>query len=154
MTRTGWRLVMENHAATAFDGEGARLYGGRWNSIGVPMVYASSHQSLAALELRVHIDSTSMGMRYKCFSFEFEERLMTTIPAKALPRNWRQEPPPSVLQERGDEWVKSGASVILAVPSVIIPREFNYLVNPWHSDFKKLRFSKSFDFAFDQRLFQ
>lgn len=154
MTRTGWRIVLEEQSATAFDGEGARLYGGRWNSIGGPMVYAAEHLSLAALEVRVHIDRTRMRKLYKCFAFEFTETLMTTLPVGALPKEWQQEPPPPSLQAVGDQWVKSADSVILAVPSVIIPGELNFLINPRHPDFKKLKFSKPTDFAFDQRLFQ
>jgi RES domain-containing protein len=154
VNRTGWRIVLDDQAASAFDGEGARLYGGRWNSMGVPMVYASQHQSLAALEVRVHIDRTRMRRRYKCFSFQFDEYLMTTLPAGALPKDWLEEPPPPSLQQIGDNWAKSGDSVILAVPSVVIPGEFNYLVNPRHADFGKLKFGTPTDFAFDQRLFQ
>lgn len=154
MIRTGWRLVPEDQAATAFDGEGARLYGGRWNSAGVPMVYASEHQSLAALEVRVHIDRTRMGMLYKCFVFRFDERFMEVFPIAALPKDATQEPPPPSLQLLGDNWVKSGASVILAVPSVIIAKELNYLINPRHPDFAKLKIEKPTDFAFDRRLFQ
>lgn len=154
MNRTGWRIVLVEQAVTAFDGEGARLYGGRWNSMGVPMVYASEHQSLAALEVRVHIDRTRMRRLYKCFAFEFDEKLMKVLPAVALPKDWLQEPPPPSLQQIGDNWVKSDDSVILAVPSVVIPGEFNYLVNPEHADFGKLKIGKPTDFAFDQRLFQ
>lgn len=154
MNQTGWRIVLDDQAASAFDGEGARLYGGRWNSSGVPMVYASQHQSLAALEVRVHIDRTRMRRLYKCFSFQFDEQLMKTLPAGALPKDWLQEPPPPSLQQIGDNWVKSGDSVILAVPSVVIPGEFNYLVNPKHPDFGKLKIGKPTGFAFDQRLFQ
>jgi len=73
--RTGVRLVPADKAATPFDGEGARLYGGRWNSPGVPMVYASEHKSLAALEARVHIDTTKKIKRYKCFAFHFDKKL-------------------------------------------------------------------------------
>jgi RES domain-containing protein len=153
MIRAGWRIVPENCAATAFDGEGARLYGGRWNSPGVSMVYASEHQSLAALEVRVHIDRTSMRLLYKCFVFRFDEKLMELLPAAALPKDAMQEPPPPSLQLLGDNWVKSGASVILAVPSVIIPKELNYLINPRHPDFAKLKIDKPTNFAFDQRLF-
>ena len=152
MIRTGWRLVPESQAATPFDGEGARLYGGRWNSAGVPMVYASEHQSLAALELRVHIDRTRM--LYKCFAFQFDEHLMEVFRFGALPKDWMEEPPPPSLQLLGDNWVKSGASVILAVPSVIIPKELNYLINPNHADFAKLKIQKPTDSAFDQRLFK
>lgn len=154
MIRTGWRIVLEDQAATAFDGEGARLYGGRWNSVGVPMVYASEHQSLATLEVRVHIDRTRMRGLYKCFAFQFDERLMKVFPVGALPKDWLQEPPPPSLQQIGDDWVKSGASVILAVPSVVTPGELNYLVNPGHPDFRKFKIGKPADFAFDQRLFR
>jgi RES domain-containing protein len=154
VNRIGWRIVLDDQAASAFDGEGARLYGGRWNSSGVPMVYASQHQSLAALEVRVHIDRTRMRRLYKCFSFQFYERLMKTLPAGALPKDWLQEPPAPSLQQIGDNWVKSGDSVILAVPSVVIPGELNYLINPKHPDFGKLKIGKPTDFAFDQRLFR
>ena len=151
---TGWRIVPEDKAAKAFDGEGARIYGGRWNSVGVPMVYASEHQSLAALEVRVHIDRTRMRKLYKCFAFQFDEQLMEGFRVGALPKDWMQEPPPPSLQLLGDNWVKSGASVILAVLSVVIPKELNYLINPKHPDFAKLKIEKPTEFAFDQRLFQ
>jgi RES domain-containing protein len=152
--RTGWRIIPADQATTAFDGEGARLYGGRWNSVGIPMVYASEHQSLAALEVRVHIDRTRMRKLYQCFAFHFDEQAMNVFPAADLPKDWRQEPPPPSLQLLGDHWVKSGASAILAVPSAIIPTELNYLINPRHPDFAKIKIERSIDFAFDQRLFQ
>jgi RES domain-containing protein len=152
--RAGWRIVPEDQADTSFDGEGARLYGGRWNSVGVSLVYASEHQSLAALEARVHIDKTKMRKLYKCFVFHFDEDLLELFRVGGLPKDWQQEPPPPSLQLLGDNWVKSGASVILAVPSVVIPKELNYLINPKHPDFAKLKIEKPTDFAFDQRLFQ
>ena len=152
MIRTGVRLVPEDQAAAAFTGEGARRYGGRWNSVGVPLVYASEHQSLAALEVRVHIDRTRLHLRFQAFAFEFDARLMEVFRIAALPEDWMREPPPPALQLLGDNWVKSGASAILAVPSVIIPKEFNYLLNPAHPDFKKIVISQPEPFSFDPRL--
>jgi RES domain-containing protein len=152
--RTGRRIVPEDQAATAFDGEGARLYGGRWNSVGVPMVYASEHQSLAALEVRVHIDKTRMRKLYKSFAFHFDEDLMEVFRVGGLPKDWQQEPPPPSLQQLGDNWAKSNASVVLAVPSVIIPKELIYLINPKHPDFVRLKIEKPTDFLFDPRMFK
>ena len=117
------------------------------------MVYGSEHQSLAALEVRVHIDKTSMRKQCKCFAFRFEEDLMDIFQIGNLPKNWRLEPPPPSLRYLGDNWVKSNASVILAVPSVVIPKELNYLINPRHPDFAKLKIEPPTDFTFDQRLF-
>jgi RES domain-containing protein len=154
VTLTGWRIVPEDQAATAFDGEGARLYGGRWNSVGVPMVYASEHKSLAALEVRVHIDTTRKAKLYKCFAFQFDEDLREVFRARSLPKDWLQEPPPPSLQALGDAWVKANRSPILAVPSVIIHDELNYLINPRHPDFAKIKIDKPTDFAFDSRLFK
>jgi RES domain-containing protein len=151
--RVGWRIVPADQAATPFDGEGARIYGGRWNSIGVPMVYGSEHLSLATLEVRVHIEKTSMRKRYKCFAFRFEEALMKVFALTSLPKDWRREPPPYSLQQLGDVWVKSAASAILAVPSAIVPAERNYLINPRHADFGKIKIATPTDFSFDQRLF-
>ena len=153
MIRTGWRIVPADKAANAFDGEGARLYGGRWNPVGIPMIYASEHQSLAALELRVHIDKTSLRNRYKCFAFHFDDDLMETLPITSIPKNWKQEPPPPSLQQCGANWIKSASSLILAVPSVIIPDERNFLINPKHPHFSKLKIDKPTGFRFDVRLF-
>src|SRR5207244_2701121 len=125
---TGWRIVPEELAATAFDGEGARLFGGRCNSIGVPLIYASEHKSLAALETRVHIDTTKTMKRYKCFAFHFQDALMEVFPVRDLPKDWREEPPPPSIQQLGDDWMKAARSAVLAIPSIIIPEELNYLL--------------------------
>lgn len=152
MTLTGWRIVPEDQVASAFDGTGARLYGGRWNSVGVAMVYASEHKSLAALEVRVHLNTTKRLKRYKCFAFQFDEKLLKSFPASSLPNDWTQEPPPVSLQELGDAWIKTAESPVLAVPSVIIPDERNYLLNPKHASFGKIKIAKPEDFSFDPRL--
>jgi RES domain-containing protein len=151
---TGWRLVPAAQAASAFNGEGARLYGGRWNSVGVPLVYASQHLSLAALEIRVHIEKTAMAMPYKCFAFHFDEILVQRFPKERLPKDWREQPAPPSLQSLGDAWVKRGESALLAVPSAVIASEINLLINPKHSAFAKIRIDKPTDFWFDQRLFR
>jgi RES domain-containing protein len=141
------------HATTAFDGEGAKLYGGRWNSQGVPLVYASEHQSLAVLELRVHIDTTSMLRPYQWIGFRFEETLLRTLSVDKLPADWRRQPAPPSVQRLGDQWVADADSPILAVPSAIVPAELNFLINPRHPDFSKLQILPPIDFAFDLRLF-
>jgi RES domain-containing protein len=148
--RRGWRLVPLPQEIAAFDGEGARRYGGRWNSAGVPMVYASEHESLAVLEVRVHI---AMSGVYKSFSFDFDEGLMRTLPVQQLPKDWQREPPPVSLQRLGDQWVKAGDSLILAVPSAIVPNELNLLLNPRHPDFSKIDIHTATDLTLDRRLF-
>jgi RES domain-containing protein len=148
---TGWRIVPSGRAGDAFVGEGAKLYGGRWNSPGVTMVYASQHKSLAALELLVHHNPRRPN-RFKAFAFRFPDELIETLALRALPRDWRQEPPPPFSQRHGDVWVRELRSAVLAVPSIIIPEECNYLLNPAHPDFKKISIGKPEDFVFDPRL--
>ena len=152
MTLTGWRIVPEDQAAAAFDGEGARLYGGRWNSVGVAMVYASQHKSLAALEVLVHLDATRRNQRYQSFAFQFDEGLLEVFRASSLPKDWRQEPPPPSLQQLGDAWARAATSPILAVPSAIIPEELNYLLNPRHARCGEIQIGNPTGFAFDPRL--
>jgi RES domain-containing protein len=152
MKKQGWRIVGEAQAAMAFSGEGARLYGGRWNSVGVPLVYASEHLAMAALEVRVHIDQTRMRKRYVAIAFEYEESFLERWGLEDMPAGWKEEPPPRSVQERGDEWVRSGRSLMLALPSVIIPQENNLLINPRHPDFEKLVMKPPVMFSFDPRL--
>jgi RES domain-containing protein len=148
---SGWRIVPESRAHDAFIGEGAKLYGGRWNSSGVAVVYGSQHKSLAALELLVHRDLRRPD-RFTAFLFQFPESLVETIPLRALAEDWRQEPPPPSTQQIGDTWTMESRSAVLAVPSIIIPEELNYVLNPAHPEFRKITIGKPQEFAFDARL--
>lgn len=147
----GWRIVPENRASDAFLGEGARLYGGRWNSAGVAIVYGSQHQSLAALEQLVHLNPITPN-RFKVLSFQFPDSLIETVLPRNLPEGWRQEPPPPFTQRLGDVWARELRSAVLAIPSIIIPDELNYLLNPAHPDFKEIALGRAEKFSFDARL--
>jgi len=149
--REAWRIVKEKHAATAFSGEGSARAGGRWNSRGVRVVYTSCWRSLAVLESLVHLNP-SVRFRYVALRITFDNALVEVFPRKALPRKWRVEPPPPSTKAVGDLWVLEARSVVLALPSVIIPEEFNFLLNPAHPDFKKIYIGKPERFAFDPRL--
>ncbi len=148
---SGWCIVPEARAHDAFIGPGAKLYGGRWNSSDVAVVYGSQHKSLAALELLVHRDPRRAN-RFTAFLFQFPESLVETVPLQGLPEDWRQEPPPPSTQQIGDAWMKGSRSAVLAVPSIIIPEELNYVLNPAHPDFRKITIGRPQDFAFDARL--
>ena len=133
-----WRIVKTRYSADAFSGEGARLYGGRWNSSGIAMVYTSGSKSLATLELLVHLHNTSVLPSFSICPVDFDYSLVELLDPATLPRDWRQSPPPISLQTIGDDWISRGSPVVLRVPSVVIETEHNYLINPAHRDFKKL----------------
>jgi RES domain-containing protein len=145
-----WRIVKEKHASTAFDGEGARLFGGRWNSAGLRAVYASSSKSLAALETLVHL-RLPLAASYVIIPIRFPEALLQMIPPRSLRAGWDAEPPSLASQQLGDEWLRSDRSAVLAVPS-ILTGETNYVLNPVHPRFKKIRIGKPLPFTFDPRL--
>ncbi len=136
---SAWRIVKRRFANAAFTGEGARLYGGRWNSPGVAVVYTAESQSLAALEMLVHLDSSELLGRYVVIEVRFEESLIAKIDRSRLPRKWRTEPSPLRLREIGDEWARTERSAVLQVPSVVIPAERNFLLNPRQRDFARIR---------------
>lgn len=146
-----WRIVKEKHAGTAFSGQGAAKGGGRWNSRGVLAVYTSGTRSLAALEGLVHLNPPVL-FKYVAIRVEFDAALVERAALHSLPGDWRVEPPPPSTKQLGDEWVRSARSAILALPSVIIPGELNFLLNPAHPDFKKIVIGTPEEFAFDPRL--
>jgi RES domain-containing protein len=146
-----WRIVKEKHAATAFSGKGAADNGGRWNSRGVPVVYTSSTKSLAALENLVHLNPP-VPFKYVAIRIKFGDALVEIIPAEALPPDWQTEPPPPSTKAIGDACARAARSAVLALPSVIIPGELNYLLNPAHPYFKKISLGKPEPFALDPRL--
>jgi RES domain-containing protein len=149
--KRAWRIVKARHAAAAFDGEGAWLYGGRWNSRGTRVVYASATLSLAALESLVHLNPP-MAFKYVAIPVEFDEAWVEVVTPAVLPPDWTEEPPPPSTQAMGDQWVKEARSAVLELPSVLIQEESNFLLNPAHPDFKRVRFGKPTPFSFDPRL--
>jgi RES domain-containing protein len=149
---SAWRIVRAARVKSGFTGEGARVYGGRWNSRGTAVVYVSEHESLAALELLVHLTPLSPNARYLSFRLDWEEKLTEHFPAKNLPPQWNAEPPIFQTMQIGDEWVRVGKSVALAVPSVLSTSEMNFLLNPKHADFKRIKISQPIEYRFDSRL--
>ena len=152
MSITAWRIVKQKNEKTAFTGEGARLYGGRWNSPGTTLVYTAQSQSLAALEMLAHLDSADLLGQYVFFDVTIEDSMVAVLDPSSLPKNWRAEPPPNKLRLLGDAWADAATSVALRVPSSIIPAESNYLLNPKHLDFAKLQIGKVVPFRYDARL--
>ena len=146
-----WRITQKKRAKTAFSGEGARLYGGRWNSPGVPMVYVSQSQALAVLEVLVHLDTPALLAQYVFLEADIDDSLVTVLERSTLPRNWKADPVPGAIQVIGDRWVSSGRSAVLRVPSVLVPEESNFLINPRHPDFTKIAVSRPQAYRFDSR---
>ena len=146
-----WRIVKAKHAGSAFDGEGARLYGGRWNSRGTRVVYTSETLSLAALESLVHLNPP-VAFKYVAIPVEFDETMVEILDPADLPDAWTEEPPSPLSMAVGDHWVGEARSAVLALPSVIIPTERNYLLNPAHPQFPEVKIGKAAPFSFDPRL--
>ena len=153
-TLRGYRLVQTRFAGPAFDGEGARLYGGRWNSAGTSMVYTAQSLALAALELLVHLNSRrALEQRYQFLVAEFPEDLCRQVrDLYKLPKDWAADPTPISAMNLGDRWAREGKSAVLAVPSAVIRTEWNYLINPQHPDISEIKVSRPKPFQFDSRL--
>lgn len=134
---TAWRIVKKGHAESAFDGEAARRYGGRWNSPGTAVVYVTESRALALLEVLAGIRSMRPSSAYVLIPVHFDEAVIRARDLNQLPDEWNQSPPQPSVQRIGD-WVSQQQSVILEVPSVIVPGEHNYLLNPAHPDFGRI----------------
>lgn len=145
------RLTKTKYLSSAWDGGGAKRSGGRWNSIGVPVVYASTTLSLALVEVLVHLPGGILPA-YSAVPIEFDESLVTSVELGLLPANWKDHPPPAETKTIGDRWVTDAASPLLRVPSVVVPEEFNFVLNPSHPDFAEVRIGTPIPFPFDARL--
>lgn len=148
-----YRITRAKYAAAAFDGEGARQFGGRWNSPGTPMVYTSSSLSLATLELLVHLeDMDVLRDLYVVIAVEFSESLVHRVEPDTLPAGWNGAQIAASTQQTGDRWIASSASAVLQVPSAVTPGEVNYLIHPGHPDFGRIEIGAPVGFAMDSRL--
>ena len=129
------------------------MYGGRWNHHGTPVVYTSSTLSLSVLELLVHLDDDDLAKDYVGIPADIPDPVeITLIRTTDLPREWRHLPGPQALADLGSRWAAARKTAVLAVPSSIVPHELNYLLNPLHPHFKRIRIGRPEPFSFDPRL--
>lgn len=150
-----WRIDKKRHAGSAFSGEGAALYGGRWNPQGVRVIYASQTLALAALEKFVHLEGVAAGISFVSFKIDIPDSVrIKHLELSHLPGNWRSVPAPASTRELGRNWAQKKESAVLRVPSTVIPSEYDYLLNPLHPDFRSLKISKPAPFSFDPRLWK
>ncbi len=149
MKITSYRLVKEKHARRAFDGEGARLYGGRWNSQGGSVVYTSDSLALCCLEIFVNLPSYDLLKDFVYIKLSFDEKLVQDVD---LRDGWNDRPVSKVSQRIGDRWIQEQGSAVLRVPSVIIPEGNNYLINFNHQDSEKIEIGVPMPLDFDPRL--
>ncbi len=148
-----WRICREPYAGDALSGRGGLFTSGRWHTRGRPVVYTSESLALAALEVLVHVDRNSLPADLVQVEIDVPDDLeILRIDVNALPRNWRDYPAPPDLQRRGDEWLQTGLSPVLEVPSAVIVDESNFLFNPRHADARKLTILSTRRFAYDSRL--
>lgn len=151
---TVYRIFKTKHTATWSDGEGTFRYGGRWNHPGTRLLYTAGTLSLATLELIVNIRSVGLLPAYSFVEVEIEEQMVMSVEKFCrLPRDWDDHPPPPTIQQIGSDWVESMASAVLKVPTVILPNEFNYLINIAHPSFSEIRLGNPKPFTLDKRLF-
>ncbi len=148
-----YRIFKTKFAKTWFKGEGSVLFGGRWNSPGTRVLYAAESLSLAALEILVNLNSAELLSSYSYAKLEFEEEdILPVEEFVKLPKNWSSSPPPLAVQRIGDEWAASMQSLVLRVPTSLVPGEFNFLLNVGHPRFATIKRGRPRRFRFDERL--
>jgi RES domain-containing protein len=152
--RQVYRVVRKAYARSPLDGEGAYRYGGRWSSPGTRLTYTSEHQSLAMLEYFVHLNADDAPPDLVLVTAEIPAELTTQrVAIDELPSHWRRSPALAELARIGDEFVRRAARCVLSVPSALAPHENNWLLNPQHADFRKVKISSLEPLSYDPRMF-
>lgn len=147
---SAWRLTRPQYVSTALSGEGSARYPGRWNVRGGRVAYVSGHLSLATLEVLAHAESLEMLDHYVALEIKLPDDGVTTV--EELPENWQQSPPPDSTRQLGQAWLEQGETLLLRVPSVLIPDEYSYLINPQHEAFGAVEVGEPVPLPFDSRI--
>jgi RES domain-containing protein len=150
-----WRICKEIYKDSSFRGEGGFYSSGRWHKKGVRIVYTAATISLATLEAWVHVQPTDKHVTYVHVSVIIPDDLyIRSVEETRLPPDWKIKPFHPELQSTGMKCIKAGDSAVLKVPSVVSTGEFNYLLNPIHSEFQRIRIGDTRPFAFDERMWK
>jgi len=149
---TAWRIVSANYKDKAYTGDGARAHGGRWNSKGVAVVYTADSLALASIEMLVNLPAPKLLQKYVRISAQISLDFVSELSWADLPEDWNSRPISPSTRAIGDRWIKEQSSAVLRVPSIVVPDEYNYLLNPTHPDFSHIKIGKPTNYYFDPRL--
>lgn len=152
-----WRIATDTRTYEADDlsGTGAKITGGRWNAAGDALVYTSETQALACLETVVHLNAGGLPLNRYLVAVTIPDAVWAaarTETPESLPVGWDADPPGRASIQFGSAWIRSGASALLRVPSVIVPDEYNVLINPLHADSGAIAAVKLQKWLYDPRL--
>jgi RES domain-containing protein len=147
-----WRIIQRKYAEEAFSGEGSAKYGARWNQKETAVVYCSESASLAQLEVLVRTQRTKDLALYVLIEARVPEELIETLRREDLPDDWNALPESKTTREMGTKWATEKRSAVLAVPSVVIPSELNFLLNPEYPDYSKIDIGTPKPVGWDPRL--
>jgi RES domain-containing protein len=148
-----FRIFPARYQSTAFTGIGGLYAARRWNHLGTAMVYCATSRALAAMELFVNLEPIDAPDDLLMAEATVPDNLIESLDLSLLPSNWR-ELDNLPCRDLGSNWVKSTRSAALLVPSVVVDRDWNVLLNPAHPDFAKLAISEPTPFRFDPRMFR
>lgn len=149
-----FRLVKQQYSKV-LSGKGAAIFGERWNSKGMELIYTAENRSLAMAEVAVHFSLATMPSSYNMLSIFIPDNLtIKEIKTIELPDDWNTFPHAKSTQNIGDNFILENKFVALKVPSVVTKGDFNILINPHHKDFKKIKIKSSEPFLFDRRIFR
>lgn len=137
--------------ANDLTGVGSRLHGGRWNHKGVPVLYTSDSRALAIIEYSVNVNLSDIPKTLSLITLEINDDIEIIEPSD-LPGNWRAFPAPAETKDYGSKLLKSAKNSIIRIPSVVIPEECNYLLNPLHKRSDEFKVIKIEDFVYDVRI--
>lgn len=153
MTITVYRLGKRRYQNELFSGAGGLYADGRWTRRGRAVVYASESIALAVLEYTANYRRRGWVPPSVLGRITIPDGIaIETVEPSALSANWFDPSPPDQLRDIGDDWLVRAEAVALKVPSALVKEEFNYLLNPTHGDFDKLRLGAPEPFAFDGRI--
>ena len=138
-----------------FDGTGARIHGARWNSPGRRVIYACGNLSCARIEILAHSGRHAPPTNHAFVEIDVPDELrFETAEERSLPPGWDSVPDRHLARPIGDRWLASAASVVLRVPSVASPADYNFLINQEHANFSRIEASAAREIAWDERLFR
>ncbi len=149
-----FRLTRERYS-DSLSGKGSSIKGARWNSVGVELIYTAGNRSLAMAEVAIYLTLATLPDDYMMLTIKIPDVIsIKEVYKEELPLNWNLFPYPSTTQKFGNEFVTENKFGVLKIPSVVTKGDFNFLINPYHKDFDKIKISEIEKFPFDKRIFK